>query len=233
MTIPSNVCQICVHTYFPNNLWPSNVFSLLCNVVSSHLSALVYFWLGFVHCACCSSGFFFLISSRLSLYQTASEQSHDYMADESMDYDDLIDSDYVPVEPHFVPVAHYNDESRDPFPVVTRKKEKKHRKRLRVRVRDEWDSEEIVNLISAVKERPALWDQSHAEHKQPSAFAWREVADVMATKSPDECKAKWTNLRVSFTINLAKHYRTQNEILWPYFQHMQFLRPAIVRRSIA
>lgn len=151
------------------------------------------------------------------------------MADDSMDYDDLIDSDYVPVEPHFVPVAQHSDESRDPFRVVTIKKNTKNRKRLRARVQDEWDSDEIVNLISAVEERPALWDQSHADHKQPSALAWREVADVMAVKSPDECKAKWTNLRVTFNINLTKHRRTQSEIHWAYFEHMQFLRPANVR----
>lgn len=102
-----------------------------------------------------------------------------------------------------------------------------------------WSQEEITKLIEAVEERRALCDKSLEEYKHPSLSAWEEVAETIGHGTPDECKAKWTNLRVSFNVHLAKHRSKKSgqgtdesiKIVWKYFNSMLFLEAADVHQS--
>lgn len=132
------------------------------------------------------------------------------------------------------------DESNNvPFNSSQSQPAKKIRKQSRPKVQSDWSPEQVTKLIEAVEERRVLWDKSLEEYKHPSLSAWEGVAETIAHGTPDECKAKWTNLRITFNINLAK-YRSKKsgqgtdenfKITWKHFQSMLFLEAADVHQS--
>lgn len=114
-----------------------------------------------------------------------------------------------------------------------------NRKQYRPKVQAEWKDEEVITLIKCVEERRSLWDKSLAEYKLPKALTWQEIAEIIGPFSVEECKAKWTNLRVTFNVNLAK-LRTKKsgqgtdenkKIVWKFFNSMIFLEAADVHQA--
>lgn len=102
-------------------------------------------------------------------------------------------------------------------------------KQIRPKVNTEWSHDDIIKLITAVEERPTLWDISSPQYKLPKTPIWQEIADFIEERTADECKAKWSNLRVTFKTNLSKSKRQKSgsaaggTIVWKYFNSMMFL----------
>lgn len=122
-------------------------------------------------------------------------------------------------------------------PVETRAKKKKKNVK---KVEAEWKDDVIYKLISAVEERPVLWNAGVSEYKLPKSDAWREVAEALDGKYDwEECKAKWGNLRISFKTNLAKARKTKsgqgtaelNTVHWRFFRAMYFIESADAEQS--
>lgn len=104
--------------------------------------------------------------------------------------------------------------------------------RQRPKVLYNWKHKDILKLIAIVEKQRHLWDKDIPKYKQPKGPTWEKISAVMVHVTPDECKAKWTNLRVSFNINLSKYRRSLRDgkgpdshkfIAWKYFIPMFFL----------
>lgn len=106
---------------------------------------------------------------------------------------------------------------------------RKKYKQIRPKVVTEWSHEDIIKLINAVEERPTIWDISSSQYKLPKTSAWQEIADCIGYRNADECKAKWSNLRVTFKTNLSKSKKQKSgsaacaSIVWKYYNAMLFL----------
>lgn len=130
-------------------------------------------------------------------------------------------------------LLNHSDEKDSPIHLhekeIEGKKSKKIYKQIRPKVNGEWSHEDIVKLITAVEQRPTLWDISSPQYKLPKTVAWQEIADSFGERTADECKAKWSNLRVTFKTNLSKSKRQKSGaaaggfIVWKYFNSMMFL----------
>lgn len=159
-----------------------------------------------------------------------SDDRHDNLFDSGEEKDDPNDMAFQPISP-----APRTESSQSQSTNKTRKQYKQKR----AKVTAEWSHEDICKLIKAVEERRTVWDFSSPEYKLPKISAWQEIADLMGNATPDECKAKWSNLRVTFKTNLAK-YRSHKSgqgadesftIVWKYFKSMLFLESNDVRQS--
>lgn len=130
---------------------------------------------------------------------------------------------------------HDDDDNNDNYQRhKTDKKQHSSHNRYRPKVLHNWTSRDILKLIAAVEKRRHLWDKNLPDYKLPKASTWQEISDgMMVEVTPDECKAKWTNLRVSFNMNLAKYRNllgshqdpgeSKMRISWKYFVPMFFL----------
>lgn len=145
------------------------------------------------------------------------------------DFDDSNDAEYTP------------QHSQSLTQSQAAKKPKKKPNRTKVTI--PWGEEEKSKLIKAIEERRCLWDKSTPEYKLPKVMPWQEVADIMAREdynvNVEQCKALWTNLRVTFNTNLNK-YRSKKsgqgadesvDIVWKHLKSMLFLEASNVRDS--
>lgn len=114
-------------------------------------------------------------------------------------------------------------------------------KRVVKKVEAAWNDDVTFVLIAAVEKRPVIWDFGSYEYKTSKTDAWLEVAEVLEGKFEwEECKAKWSNLRISFNTNLAKSRKTKsgqgtadNTVQWRFFKAMYFIANNDARQSTA
>lgn len=115
------------------------------------------------------------------------------------------------------------------------KRKKSHRRR----VERLWSTTDIMTLIREVEARSILWYIGSDEYKLPKEHVWQEVADTIPA-SIDQCKGKWTNLRISFN-TYVKKYRLERtfegpnqagKTIWKFFEPMRFLETYKANQSI-
>lgn len=137
------------------------------------------------------------------------------------------DNDDVDADPTFEPIQPAPRTESPTEPQLTKKRKQKSYKK---KVQKDWGHEEILLLIKEIEARTALWDMSSADYKTPKDSIWKEVADKLE-RDQDDCKGKWTNLRITFKNNMAKYRAKKSgqgtddsiEITWRYFRSMLFL----------
>lgn len=130
-------------------------------------------------------------------------------------------------------------ESETQLSIETRTK--KRAKKVVKKVEAAWNDAVTFDLIAAVEKRPVIWDFGSSEYKMAKSDAWREVAEVLEGKFEwEECKAKWSNLQISFNTNLAKSRKTKsgqgttdNTVQWRFFKAMYFIAANDARQSTA
>lgn len=100
-----------------------------------------------------------------------------------------------------------------------------------------WSDEEIHLLLKEVESRRKLWDAGSELYKMPKDSEWDSVADAINT-SPNDCKGKWANLRITFNNNMEKYRKKKSgqgaepvAITWKYFKAMMFLENNKVRQT--
>lgn len=129
-----------------------------------------------------------------------------------------------------------NDTNDSDFVLTAERTAKKRKPR---KVKHDWTDEQILRLITAVQERPSLWDAGATEYKLPKNDIWQEVADICGNFTRDDAKIKWGNLRVIFKQNMTKHRKKKsgqgtNEstaVVWRFFKAMLFLEAGDVNQS--
>lgn len=93
-----------------------------------------------------------------------------------------------------------------------------------------WTDEETFNLIANVEKEPKLWRTSDSDFKLPKTTLWENVSQAVGVDI-DECKAKWSHLRVQFRKN-ANTLRSKksgqgadevNKVQWRFFRSMLFI----------
>lgn len=149
-----------------------------------------------------------------------------------LEYDGSSDIDFVPNDPDPLDRAAGTLSQQQPLPHIKKRIRRIYPKRPKVLC--EWTHEDILKLIKAVEERPTLWDKANVGYKLGKLWAWQEVDEIVGNNyTPDECKAKWNTLRVTFNINLTKKRSIEHnsdekkEISWRYFNTMMFLEPVM------
>ncbi|KAL1483073.1 hypothetical protein MTO96_002143 [Rhipicephalus appendiculatus] len=90
-----------------------------------------------------------------------------------------------------------------------------------------WSNDAVEELISLVRERPALYDPSHRDYSDQvlKPRIWDEIGRKLGFTG-DECKKKWQYLRDKFTKEVKK-VRTNP---WIFFDMLKFLRGIVARR---
>ncbi|BFF98861.1 TPR-containing protein [Drosophila madeirensis] len=89
---------------------------------------------------------------------------------------------------------------------------------------------DMHRLIAEVRQWPALWDSSHADHSNrlETQRLWNNVAEVLGC-NVDLCRAKWKNLRCSYRRHnrrqsLSKQQPSPSPVhQWSYAEEMDFL----------
>lgn len=105
--------------------------------------------------------------------------------------------------------------------------EKQKRKRLHVTT--SWTQENIFKLINTIELHSCIWEYSSADYKnrQLKDNAWRQVQKSIIVHSIDECKAKWSNIKISYN-NIKKKFTTKSghgakeQPHWPFWSAMKF-----------
>lgn len=153
------------------------------------------------------------------------------MADEFED-EEYLDNDNEENDPSFH-LTRSSNKKQDPKN-TTKPKQKSYRKK----VERQWTDDEISKLIDAVQLRRALWDFSDPKYRFGKDVVWQEVADALSADM-NECKAKWTNLRISFNNCLTKYRKRKSgqgtdesyTVTWKFFDTMMFLEASKVSQS--
>lgn len=101
-----------------------------------------------------------------------------------------------------------------------------------------WSNSEIFRLIREVEKRSILWNIGSDEYKMPKDHDWQEVANSIPALV-NECKGKWTNLRISFNHYLKKYKHERSgcvdnhggKVTWRFFKPLLFLDTGKVSQS--
>lgn len=161
------------------------------------------------------------------------EKEEDSGEDDSREGD--FSNDDLGADPNFEPIElAFRTESPSESQSTKRKKQKSYKKK----VQRDWAHDEILVLIKEIEARTVLWDMTSAEYKTPKDSVWKEVANKLE-RDQDDCKGKWTNLRITFKNNLAKYRAKKSgqgtedsiQITWKYFRPMLFLEANDIRLS--
>ncbi|XP_046606132.1 transcription factor Adf-1-like [Neodiprion virginianus] len=88
-------------------------------------------------------------------------------------------------------------------------------------------------LVRLVRERPALYDRSRTDFKDPAykQFMWQEIGDLMGCTSQEIYK-KWISLRDRYTAEHRKLKKNPGlaQSGWPFYESMRFLEKHIIER---
>lgn len=88
-------------------------------------------------------------------------------------------------------------------------------------------------LIQLVRERPALYDRSRSDFKDPGykQFMWQEVGDLMGCTS-QEIHKRWISLRDRYTAEHRKMKKNPEAVpsAWHFYESMRFLEKQIIER---
>lgn len=140
----------------------------------------------------------------------------------------------------------YEDEQAaapcDPDLCISAEKKKKWTRKNERKIVYDWrDPNEVSRLISIVEKRRALWDHATVHYKSRNKqSAWEEVAEEFGNGiNWNDAKVKWSNLRVTFQINLSKlrskksgqAANESNKVMWKHFNEMMFLESAKLEQS--
>lgn len=111
--------------------------------------------------------------------------------EEEIEYEETEDTE----DTDYAPSGTVKQKTREPKKKTTARK-----------LKHDWKHEEIVQLISLVEQRRALWDAGSPEYKLARLDSWREVIDALNVSAidVDEAKLKWMNLRLGFKLNMKK-----------------------------
>lgn len=93
-------------------------------------------------------------------------------------------------------------------------------KRPKPKVAADWTTADVRDLIQAVEKQPSIWDFSCKEHKTPKTrvASWCQIGvDLDNRFSENELKAKWCNVKNTFTSNNLK--LQQNRSVPPTWKH--------------
>lgn len=96
-----------------------------------------------------------------------------------------------------------------------------------------WSDDEINHLIASVEQHRGLWDFASPDYKLTRRDEWQGIVDELQVNGVDvnEAKVKWSSLRTTFMVNLAKLRKKKsgqgaNEshtVTWKFFKSMLFL----------
>lgn len=108
----------------------------------------------------------------------------------------------------------------------------KGRRKAPAKITHKWSEEETLKLISAVEQKPAIWNFGCTDYSKAPVrdAAWRAiVADFDNCYDLGELAAKWQNLRTSFRKECAKLKKTKsgqattNQVKWRLYEAMHFV----------
>ncbi|XP_017466294.1 PREDICTED: uncharacterized protein LOC108359127 [Rhagoletis zephyria] len=108
-------------------------------------------------------------------------------------------------------------------------KDSEKKKRKRPHVTTAWTQENIFKLINAIEVHSCIWEYSSSDYKnrQQKDDAWKQIQEKIVVHSMDECKAKWSNIKISYN-NIKKKYATKSgqgaieKPHWPFWSAMKF-----------
>ncbi|XP_038058020.1 uncharacterized protein LOC119729508 [Patiria miniata] len=94
-----------------------------------------------------------------------------------------------------------------------------------------------VQLISAVREFPLLYDPTARNYRDPEIVtdAWREIAKAIGANEWTECKERWRKLRDAYVkVKKSSTYQpigNKKPITWVHYEDMSFLADHIKHRG--
>ncbi|XP_050065734.1 transcription factor Adf-1-like [Aphis gossypii] len=97
----------------------------------------------------------------------------------------------------------------------------------------------IEDLISLVQERQCLYDYKHKNYSNRNIQEqlWKEISDILKIPA-NECKAKWTTLRNSFSRQLREQKKlpsgsgaSSRKRKWYLFDNMLFLSDYVLQHK--
>lgn len=99
-----------------------------------------------------------------------------------------------------------------------------------LRVEATWDAVDVYPFISAVEQRPSIWDFSCSDYSLTNIreAAWRSVAAEIG-RDVNDCKAKWKNLRTTQrktkkNLETKSGQATENrQPTWEFWNAMMFV----------